>query len=410
MRPTENCTDIRFLQDRSSFSTMSFLFPSASRRLIAALVALVFGGMLTTAAHGQVAQSSALFLRIEPDSRAAGMGNAGVATADNANAMFWNPAGLGFQESSQAGLTHANWLPEFNANLFYEYLVGTYHVDGVGTFGGNVQYLNLGETEIRDAQGNQLGVANSYQLATAVSYGRTVSERLSLGTSLRFVYSKLTSGAREGTGEGNASTVATDISALYRSAPFSLGGADATFSTGLNISNLGGTLNFNSNSPSKDPIPASFRFGPALTVDFDEFNSLTFATDFSKSLVSTDRKTIVQNGDTTQAQIGKSGFEALFDSWGSARGQVGPDGEASSLSLIQQFTVGTGVEYWYDDLFALRTGYYYEHPDNGDRQFITFGAGLRYNIVGVDVSYLYTSEDNSPLANTLRFSLLFNFQ
>ncbi|WP_251954932.1 PorV/PorQ family protein, partial [Salinibacter ruber] len=157
---------------------------------------LVFGGMLTTAAHGQVAQSSALFLRIEPDSRAAGMGNAGVATADNANAMFWNPAGLGFQESSQAGLTHANWLPEFNANLFYEYLVGTYHVDGVGTFGGNVQYLNLGETEIRDAQGNQLGVANSYQLATAVSYGRTVSERLSLGTSLRFVYSKLTSWAR----------------------------------------------------------------------------------------------------------------------------------------------------------------------------------------------------------------------
>ena len=188
MRPTEDYTDIRFLQDRSSFSTMRFLFPSASRRLVAALVALVFGGMLTTAAHGQVAQSSALFLRIEPDSRAAGMGNAGVATADNANAMFWNPAGLGFQESSQAGLTHANWLPEFNANLFYEYLVGTYHVDGVGTFGGNVQYLNLGETEIRDAQGNQLGVANSYQLATAVSYGRTVSERLSLGTSLRFVY------------------------------------------------------------------------------------------------------------------------------------------------------------------------------------------------------------------------------
>ena len=389
---------------------MDLSFSSALRSTVALLGTFLIGGMLATAAHGQVAQSSALFLRIEPDSRASGMGNAGVATADNANAMFWNPAGLGFQEGTQAGITHANWLPEFNANLFYEYLVGTYHVDGIGTFGGNVQYLNLGETEIRDAQGNQLGVSNSYQLAVATSYGTRVSERLSVGTSLRFIYSKLASGTREGTGEGNASTLATDISALYRSAPFALGGSEATFSAGLNVANLGGTLNFNSNSPSRDPIPANLRFGPALTIDFDEFNSLTFATDFNKSLVSVDRETRVQGGDTTQVQIGNNGFEALFDSWGSARGQVGPDGEAASLSLAQQFTVGTGVEYWYDDLFALRTGYYYEHPDNGDRQFLTFGAGLRYNIVGVDVSYLYTSDDSSPLANTLRFSLLFNFQ
>ncbi|MEF8865280.1 MAG: type IX secretion system outer membrane channel protein PorV [Salinibacter sp.] len=361
-------------------------------------------------AHGQVAQSSALFLRIEPDSRAAGMGNAGVAIADNANAMFWNPSGLAFQQETQVGLTHANWLPEFNANLFYEYLVGSYHVDGVGTFGGNVQYLNLGETEIRDPSGNRLGVTNSYQLAVSTSYGVKVSERLGVGTSLRYIYSKLTSGIREGTGEGNAATLATDISALYRSAPFTLGGADATFSAGLNIANLGGTLEFNENSPDKDPIPANFRVGPALTLDFDEFNSLTIATDFNKSLVSVERDSVMRNGEKELRVVGSNGFEALFDSWGSARGQVGPDGEASSLSLAQQFTVGTGVEYWYDDLFALRTGYYYEHPDNGDRQFVTFGAGLRYNIVGVDVSYLYTSDNNSPLANTLRFSLLFNFQ
>ncbi|MCS3678829.1 long-subunit fatty acid transport protein [Salinibacter ruber] len=377
----------------------------APRWFVVAFGLFLVGG-LTVPAHGQVAQSSALFLRIEPDSRAAGMGNAGVATADNANTIFWNPSGLAFQKDTQVGITHANWLPEFNANLFYEYLVGSYHVDGVGTFGGNVQYLNLGETEIRDPSGNRLGVTNSYQLAISTSYGVKVSERLGVGTSLRYIHSKLTSGLREGIGEGNAATLATDISALYRSAPFALGGADATFSAGLNIANLGGTLDFNENSPDEDPIPANLRFGPALTIDFDEYNSLTFATDFNKSLVSTERKVV--DGDT--ARVGKTGFEALFDSWGSARGQVGPDGEASSLSLVEQFTVGTGVEYWYSDLFALRTGYYYENPDNGDRQFLTFGAGLRYNIVGVDISYLYTAEDESPLANTLRFSLLFNFQ
>ncbi len=365
---------------------------------------------LAVPAQAQVAQSSALFLRIEPDSRSAGMGNAGVALADNANAMFWNPSGLAFQEDTQVGLTHANWLPEFDANLFYEYLVGTYRVDGIGTFGGNVRYLNLGETEIRDAEGNVLGVSNSFQLAVGTSYGRKISERFGVGTSVRFIYSKLTSGERQETGEGNASTFATDLSALYRSAPFSVGGTDVTFSTGLNISNLGGTLDFNQQRPGKDPIPASFRIGPAVTIDFDEFNSLTVATDFNKSLVSTDQKT-VQDGDTTRTvRVGNTGFEALFDSWGTARGQVDSNDEAAKLSLLQQFTVGTGVEYWYSDLFALRSGYYYEHPDNGDRQFLTFGAGLRYNIVGVDISYLYTAEDTSPLANTLRFSLLFKFQ
>lgn len=385
---------------------MTDLFSSRTfQQLFALLGSLLFACTLAVPVHGQVAQSSALFLRIEPDSRSAGMGNAGVALADNANAMFWNPAGLAFQESTQAGLTHANWLPEFDANLFYEYLVGTYHVDGVGTFGGNIQFLNLGETEIRDAQNNVLGVSNAFQLAISTSYAVKLSERFGVGTSVRFVRSKLTSGQRVG-GDGSASTFATDISALYRTAPFSIGGAEATFSTGLNLANLGGTLDFDPDEPGKDPIPANFRFGPALTIDFDEFNTLTIATDFNKSLVSTDREIV--DGDTVR--VGNSGFEGLFDSWGSASGLVGPDGEAESLSLIEQFTVGTGLEYWYSDLFALRTGYYYEDPNNGDRQFLTFGAGLRYNIVGVDVSYLFDGDDNSPLSNTLRFSLLFNFQ
>jgi len=381
-------------------------FSHASRLLLTVVGSVLGTFLLAAPAQGQVAQSSALFLRIEPDSRSAGMGNAGVALADNANAMFWNPSGLAFQENTQVGLTHANWLPEFDANLFYEYLVGTYHVDGVGTFGGNVRFLNLGETEVRNGDNVVLNVINSYQLAVGTSYGRKISERLGVGTSVRFIYSKLASPPGEGGGDGKAYTFSTDLSALYRSAPFSLGGADATFSAGVNIANLGGTLDFNEQSRAKDPIPANFRIGPALTIDFDEYNSLTLATDFNKSLVSVDDE-ITSDGDTVR--VGNSGFQALFDSWGSARGRV-VEGNTRSLSLVEQFTVGTGLEYWYSDLFALRTGYYYEHPDNGDRQFLTFGAGLRYNIVGVDISYLYTSENESPLANTLRFSLLFNFQ
>jgi len=386
---------------------------------------LLVAGMAETA-QAQVGQASALFLRVAPDSRAAGMGNTGVAVADNANAMYWNPAGLGFQENTQVGITHSNWLPEFNAGLFYEYLVGVHHVEGIGTFGANVRFLDLGTTERTDADGNTLGESNPFELAIGTSYARQIGN-FSVGTSVRFIRSKLTDPSQElGISDGSASTVAFDIAGMYRSSPFKLGGTDATFSMGLNISNLGPPLDFEDRKVAlgreepdgsvvatgdslnpEDPIPSTFRVGPALTLDFDEFNSLTIATDLTKSLVSSDQF-IDDEGNVISD--GNSGFSALVNSWGTERGRINEAGEAESLGLLQQFTVGSGLEYWYRDLFALRTGYFYEHPDNGDRQFVTFGAGLRYNIVGIDVSYLFSDNEDSPLANTLRFSLLLDFQ
>jgi len=357
---------------------------------------------LALPANAQLGESTALFLRIEPDSRSAGMGNAGVAVADNANAMFWNPAGLAFQQNTQVGITHANWLPEFDAGLFYEYLVGTYHIDGVGTFGGNVTYLNLGEIEIRGPDGQSRGTYNSYELAVGVSYGYQVSNRLGLGTSLRTIYSKL-SPSTGNVGSGTAATVAGDASVLYRTAPFSLGGSEATFSTGMNLANMGGRMKYDK---VKQPLPMNMRLGYAFTIDFDEYNSLTFANDFNKELVNVEEQ--VSGSDTSY--VGDPFYEALFSSWGSARGEQNPSGDVTELSVIEQFTFGAGLEYWYSDLFALRTGYFYEDPENGNREFLNFGAGLRYNIVGVDISYIYTLEENNPLANTLRFSLLFEFQ
>lgn len=352
--------------------------------------------------HAQLGGETALFLRIEPDSRAAGMGNTGVALAKDANAIFWNPAGLAFQESAKVGITHSNWLPAFDAGLFYEYLSGTYHVDGVGTFGGHVTFLNLGEIELRNSDGISQGTANSFQLAFGASYGYQVSERLGLGTSLRGVYSKLAPEDQDGT----ASSVAGDLSFLYRTAPFNLGGTKTTFSTGANLANMGKRMQFRN---AKEPLPMNLRLGYAFTFEFDDYNSLTIANDFNKSLVNLEEKT-VQRGDSTATAFEADPFyEAVFTSWGPARGAV-DEGDTATLSVIEQFTVGTGVEYWYNDLFALRTGYFYEDPDNGGREFLTFGAGLRYNIVGIDISYLNSLQENSPLANTLRFSLLFEFQ
>jgi hypothetical protein len=144
-------------------------------------------------------------------------------------------------------------------------------------------------------------------------------------------------------------------------------------------------------------------------VDFDEYNSLTLTGDMNKTLVNVNSSTRVENGDTTTVINPDPFYKAIFTSWGSQAGVINPDNQAASLGLLQQFTMGAGLEYWYNNLFALRTGYFYENPQNGDRQFLTFGAGLRYNIIGVDISYLY-AEENSPLANTLRFSLLISFR
>ncbi len=382
---------------------MTYDFRTRFLQYFASLVgAFVLGLGLAFPANAQLGESTALFLRIEPDSRSAGMGNAGVAVADNANAIFWNPAGLAFQRNTQVGITHANWLPEFDAGLFYEYLVGTYHVDGVGTFGGSVTYMNLGEIERRDPDGNSLGTFSSYELAVGVSYGYQVSERLGLGTSLRAIYSKLSESTDE-IDSGTASSVAGDLSVLYRTAPFSLGGSKTTLSTGVNLANMGGRMKYDE---IKQPLPMNLRLGYALTIDFDEYNSLTFANDFNKELVNVEEQ--VAGGDTSY--VADPFYEALFSSWGAARGEQNPSGDVTELSVVEQFTVGAGFEYWYSDLFALRTGYFYEDPDNGNREFLNFGAGLRYNIVGVDISYIYTLEENNPLANTLRFSLLFEFQ
>lgn len=382
------------------------LSPRSLRVLLLAVVLFTFTG-LARSTQAQVARTAVPFLQIAPDSRAAGMGNSGVALADNANAIFWNPAGLAFQHNIQVGLTHANWLPQFNADLFYEYLVGAYHVPGIGTFGGHVTFLNLGESELREGPGEEgfIREFRSYDFAGGVSYGGQVSERLGLGTGVRVIYSNL-SPSTDQVSSGKGFSVAFDLAALYRTAPFAIGTTDGTVSVGLNLANMGPTITY---SAAKEPLPTNLRFGTGFTLDFDAYNSLTITTDLNKTLVNVSSSVEVTDGDTTTVIDPDPFYEAIFTSWGPAEGVINPDSEAAQLSLIQQFTVGTGLEYWYNDLFALRAGYFYEDPKNGDRQFITFGAGLRYNIIGVDISYLY-AEESSPLANTLRFSLLLSFR
>ena len=362
-----------------------------------ALALLFFA--LGSVSQAQVGITSVPFLQIEPDSRAAGMGNTGVALADNASAVFWNPAGLAFQQGNQVSITHSQWLPKFNADLFYDYLVGKYYVKDVGMFGAHITYLNLGEQLRTDNQGNDLGRFNSYEFSVGVSYGYQLNKNWGIGTGVRYIRSSLFEGDL---GSGGSRTVnpgssfGVDLATMYHTDPFSFAGNEAHFNAGLNLSNIGPGINY-TDEARKDPLPTVLRFGWAFTTDLDRegIHSLTLANDISK---------IMARSDSSGAD---NALEALFSSWGSYERQTsqGP----VELSTFQQFMVATGLEYWYKDLFSLRGGYYFEDPNNGNRRFVTMGAGIRYDFIGIDFSYIYTLEEDHPLANTTRFGLLLDF-
>ena len=366
--------------------------------------------------RAQIGGAAVVFLMIEPDSRAAGMGNAGVAIADNANAIFWNPAGLADQTGTEASLTHSNWLPEFSSDIFYEYLVGKQQIKGWGTVGIHLTYLHLGTHEYRDAQNNDLGDFRSYDLAAGASYGFKVSRGLSLGLGMRLIYSSLAN-VQVGTQQTNPGvSVGMDVGVLYRTRKMGVGSGSAQYSTGFNLSNMGPKIQY-SDSEQADPIPTLLRFGHAFTYEIDDFNKITLANDFSKILV---RQRITEicldpeNPETCSFEYSTDPFyKAILSSWTSINvlrsALSDEEAEYESLSVVDQLLVSTGFEYWYNNLFAIRAGYFYENPYNGNREFLTFGAGIRYNIVGVDFSYIYALEENHPLANTMRFSLLLNF-
>lgn len=344
---------------------------------------------------GQIVQTTAVpFLQIEPDSRAAGMGMAGVATPENAAAIYWNPAGLAGQEGAEVTFTHAPWLPELGADLFFEYLAAKYAVPGVGTFGAHFTFLNLGEQQRVDEIGNDLGSFRSYDAAVGVSYGREVIPGLAVGGGLRYIYSALVSSGED---RSVGSALAADLGAIYRTP--SIGG-NIQPSVGFNLANMGSTIKYREDG-FPNALPTNLRFGGALEAQLDDFNRLTFAVDFKKLILDED-----ENGEPAPV------YQALFSSWSPITVDLDGPGQDTQppekIGVLRQITVGTGLEYWYNDLFALRGGYFYEDPYNGNRQFLTFGAGVRYSLVGVDLSYIYALEEDSPLDGQLRFSVMLN--
>lgn len=351
------------------------------------------------------------FLNFAPDSRASGMGDLGVATSPDANSVNWNNAKLAFIEKDFGfGLSYSPWLGNIVDDMSLNYITFYKKISQDETFGASLRYFDLGEIALFDEFANPNGVENPSELAVDGTYSRKLSENMGIGVTLRFIWSNL-AGNITGAPDAKAGTsVAVDLG-WYYTKPLLLSGKDAELSLGAHISNIGQKITYSTES-NENFIPANLRIGSAFKTNLDAYNTLTFALDVNKLLVPTppiyltdDSGQIVTdaNGDNVIAQgkdPNRSLLSGTFGSFGDA-----PRGFAEE---IEELTYSLGLEYWYRDIFSARTGYFSEHANKGDRKYFTVGLGFRYQVFGVDFSYLIPREQNNPLANTLRVSFLFS--
>ncbi len=330
-------------------------------------------------------ESAVPFLLIAPNARADGMGEAGVGLADDVGAVHWNPGGLAFLRGQEMSLTHSNWLPQFGqSDLFYEYINYRNYIESWGgTVFASVTYFNLGEFNRRDAANNDLGTFKAFELAVTGGYATRLYSNLGIGMNLRFIYSSLAPfGAGAEAGRGVGSTVSFDLAALYKP---QFSGLEDRIGIGINLSNVGPKVSYIDRAQA-DPLPTNLRIGISYKLVQSEYNNITINTDFSRLLV---RRYADGSSDPF--------YKGIFTAWGDR--------------ALKKVTIGTGLEYWYGKpkLLALRYGYFYENPEAGGRIFHTFGAGIRYDKYGFDFSYLSTVEENHPLSETLRFTLLISW-
>ena len=349
------------------------------KRIVIPIMLLSLTFLLPASIFAQ-GEAAAEFLLISPGARAGGMGEANVAIANDATAAYWNPAGLAGLEKREFTIMHAKWLPQFNLDdIYYDFASYVHKWEGLGTFGLSATYLSLGEQVRTSERGDELGRFSSYNLALAGSYGTKLNDKLAIGLTLKYIYLKLADfGAGEEKGKGTGYSVAADFGVLYKS-PWT---NRLTF--GANLSNMGPKISFIDASQA-DPIPTNLKFGAAYKLLDGEYNELTFTFDVNKLLV-------VKHEDGSSDSF----YKAMFSSW-----------TDEYQGTLKRLSSSIGAEYWYNHIFALRTGYFYE--DIGKRRFLTFGAGLRFSIYGFDFGYISADKEGSPLADTMRFSLSFRF-
>lgn len=334
------------------------------------------------------------FLTISPDARHAALGDAGAATSADANAAYWNPAKLVFIDKSYGGaVSYTPWLGKIVNDMWISYLSGFYKITREQAVAIGFKYFDLGDIFFRGGNNEPLGDFNPRELSLDFTYSRLLTEQLSVGLTGRYIHSNLTgSFSNNGVDAQPGNSVAADIGIFYTK-PLK-GAKTNSLSLAAVISNIGAKLTYSDNN-NKDFLPTNLRLGGAYTTELDPYNSFTFALDFNKLLV--------PSPDENNNIPDKSLLSGMFGSFSDA-----PDGFSEE---IKEVIVNMGVEYWYKHTFAGRIGYFSESREKGNRKYMTFGVGFVKDRFGFDVAYLVpTNGRENPLAETVRFSLLFQIK
>ncbi len=347
------------------------------------------------------------FVMISPEARAGGMGDLGVASTPDVNSIHWNPAKLAFTEKKMAvGISYTPWLRALVNDMFIAYLSGYTKMKNDQAVGASLRYFSLGNITFTDNNGNTIRDFKPNEFAFDLAYSRKLSENFAGGIALRFIHSNLTGGTQvEGQDSKAGNTVAADVSVFYKK-KIEIGGKDADLMAGVNISNIGAKISY-TESGVKNFIPTNLRLGPGLNLHLNEYNDLAFMLDINKLLVPTppiytqdtanSADNIILYGQDPDVSVAQGIFQSFSDA---------PNGFKEEL---QEFNIAFGMEYWYDKQFAFRAGYFYEDKRKGNRKYFTLGAGLRYNVFGIDLAYLIPTDQRNPLENTLHFTLTFDF-
>jgi len=345
------------------------------------------------------------FLLISPDSKAGAMGDVGVATTPDANSIHWNPAKLAFVDDDMGfSMSYVPWLRALVPDINLSYLAGYVKLNDNEVIGLELRYFSLGDITFTDIVGNTLGQYKPSEFALGTSYSRKLSDNFSLAISGRYIYSNLTGGQSAGGIETVAGqSIAADIAGYYTK-PIRLGGRDVDLAIGGNISNIGSKISYTETAV-QDFIPINLRLGTAIGTEFDDYNKMSFAFDINKLLVPTP-PVYNNDGEITAGQDPNvSVVSGIFQSFGDAPGGFSEE--------MREINYSIGTEYWYANQFAIRAGYFFEHDTKGGRKFFTFGSGVKYNVFALDFSYLINASSsingNNPLANTMRFTLVFDF-
>jgi hypothetical protein len=371
-------------------------------------------------AQERVITTGVPFLLVAGDARSAGMGDNGVATSPDVYSQQWNPSKYAFSIDRQGfSVGYTPYLVELVNDISLSQITYFNKFNERSAFAGSIRYFSLGEIELRDDLEAQAVVVKPAEYAIDLSYALKLSDYFSMSVGGRFIRSNLripTAGASSAA----ANSFAFDVSGYHQSEEMAFNSFNGKLRWGFNFQNLGPKINYDKSVGEEGAnfLPANMKLGAGFDFILDDYNKVSLNAEISKLLVPTpiEPKPIDLNGDGVYDQTGETDgvpeANIAYDKigWVSGIFKSFNDAPGGMSEELKEVTYSLGTEYNYQDSFAFRLGYFHEHPDKGGRRFYSLGAGFKYNIIKVDVSYLFSaSRVKNPLENTLRFSLSFAF-